>query len=138
MRFARNTISRLRVLLTISVLAFALSLVIPTAANAATHGGNFSLTAGIFGGVYNTPQYSTSQKASGCVDVTSFSGAGHWNFQLFVNGSGVWISSNYSGKAKVCSPTKDVSRGSKISLHIVATAEYVTVSIDGPWTINTS
>jgi hypothetical protein len=113
------------VLSAVGALGLVSSAVQATAAEAATYGGRWSITAGL-DGVTNTRSYVTaSGKVSTCVSVTSTEGVGgSWSYQLIWYDGGrnkvIWHSGDYEGHARVCSPVKRPGgRNDKVYDHII-------------------
>jgi hypothetical protein len=125
--------------------ALAAMLVAPSAANAATYSGSWSLTAYI-DAAHNTASYTTNSthEVSSCVSVTSLAGVGGvWTFELVWYDGGknvvLWISGDNEGKARVCSPVKKPGGNDKVYDHIILinAGAGIAVTDGGAYSFNT-
>lgn len=141
----RHRNGKLAVISGLGALAVLVSLNGPTAAEAATYSGNWSVAA-VISGYTNTPRYTTNSthEISSCVSVTSTSGVGGiWSYQLIWYDGGankvLWHSGDYEGKAKVCSPVEKPGGNDKVYDHIVLedAGNGVEVKASGSYTMNT-
>jgi hypothetical protein len=115
-----------------AVLAAAISGIAVPAAEAATHDGDFNVSAGLFDNTWNGPAFSTHNKASTCVTITNQTLG--WIVRLIWYDEGqnkvLWDSGFSHKTGRFCSGTKTMPRsGDKVYESVTAPAEGVVQGI---------